>query len=138
MSTVLGFSNMCGNLAAAGFATVIGGFAKAGQWTTVFTIASVALFITMTCWTFVNPHRQLVDGHRANRCNHGSFRLSMIVCRRNSLAVTAKAEEVAGKSFSGMDLSLSCGGVSKCYFGLRLPRRAVAAASIFFTAVIAS
>ena len=60
VSTVLGFANMCGNLAAAGFATVIGGFAKAGDWTTVFAIASVALFITMTCWCFVNPHRLLV------------------------------------------------------------------------------
>jgi len=60
VSSVLGFGNMCGNLAAGGFTSIIGYYAKAGDWNTVFAISVGALLITMTCWLFVNPSRPLL------------------------------------------------------------------------------
>lgn len=59
VATVLGFANMCGNLAAFFFATVIGGFAKSDDWQSVFVISSIALFLTMICWFFVDPEKKL-------------------------------------------------------------------------------
>jgi len=59
VSSVLGFGNMCGNLAAGRFGAIIGAYAKAKDYDTVFAIAIGALLVTMTCWLFVNPSRPL-------------------------------------------------------------------------------
>ena len=45
---------MCGNLAAAVFATQIGVLAKANQWQTVFLYSCVSLFLVALCWLLVN------------------------------------------------------------------------------------
>lgn len=60
VSAVLGFGNMCGNLAAGVFISVIGGYAEADDWTTIFWIAIGALVVTMSSWFFVNPARPLI------------------------------------------------------------------------------
>lgn len=65
VSSVLGFGNMCGNLAAAVFAQIIGYYAKAKDWPTVFWISVAALLVTMTCWLFVNPTRPLIRDEQA-------------------------------------------------------------------------
>jgi len=54
VATLLGTANMCGNLAAAIFATRIGILAEANQWRTVFLYSCVSLFFVAVCWMFVN------------------------------------------------------------------------------------
>ena len=60
VAAVLGFANMCGNLAAGFFSEVIGRYAKAGAWPTVFAISALALFATAAGWCLVDPTRPLV------------------------------------------------------------------------------
>ena len=59
VAAVLGFANMCGNLAAGVFSTEIGRFAKAGNWSTIFMIAAAALFTNFFLWFGVNPTRKM-------------------------------------------------------------------------------
>lgn len=61
VASVLGFANMCGNLAAGFFPMIIGRYAKADDWNSVFMISSGALFLTASFWLFVNPRRKLTD-----------------------------------------------------------------------------
>lgn len=61
VASVLGFANMCGNLAAGFFPMIIGGYAKQDQWNSVFMISAGALFLTASFWLFVNPRRKLTD-----------------------------------------------------------------------------
>lgn len=60
VASVLGFANMCGNLAAGFFPWVIGIYAKQSDWNTVFLMSASALFITAACWLFVDPRHKLV------------------------------------------------------------------------------
>jgi ACS family glucarate transporter-like MFS transporter len=55
VATVLGFANMCGNLAAALFSGVIGYLADNDNWKLVFLISCGCLVLTALCWLFVNP-----------------------------------------------------------------------------------
>lgn len=59
VAAVLGFANMCGNLAAGVFSTEIGRFAKAGNWSAIFMIAAAALFTNFFLWFGVNPTRKM-------------------------------------------------------------------------------
>ena len=54
VATLLSIANMCGNLAAAVFATVIGSYAKEDQWSTVFTMSCISLALVVVCWAFVD------------------------------------------------------------------------------------
>jgi MFS family permease len=60
VASVLGFGNMCGNLAAAGFGWFIGRLADADQWNTVFMISAVAMSICASAWLVFDPTRQVV------------------------------------------------------------------------------
>lgn len=55
VAAVLGFTNMCGNLAAGVFSQIIGQFADEMAWHKVFGFSAAALIITATSWLFVNP-----------------------------------------------------------------------------------
>lgn len=55
VATVLGFTNMCGNIGAAIFASVIGYLAENDNWPRVFMISSGSFLIVALCWLFVNP-----------------------------------------------------------------------------------
>jgi sugar phosphate permease len=59
VASILGFANMCGNLAAGFFPWVIGIYAKQGQWNAVFLMSAAALFVTASCWLFVDPRQKL-------------------------------------------------------------------------------
>lgn len=59
VASILGFANMCGNLAAGFFPWVIGIYAKQGQWNAVFVMSAGALFVTASCWLFVDPRQKL-------------------------------------------------------------------------------
>ena len=59
VASVLGFANMCGNLAAGLFAWVIGMIAEEKNWSLVFLLSAGALVLTGTCWLFVDPRRKL-------------------------------------------------------------------------------
>jgi nitrate/nitrite transporter NarK len=59
VAAVLGFANMCGNLAAGVFPLVIGMWADKNRWDLVFVGSASALFVTASCWAFVNPQRKL-------------------------------------------------------------------------------
>jgi ACS family glucarate transporter-like MFS transporter len=59
VAAVLGFANMCGNLAAGFFPMVIGWWADLNRWDLVFVGSASALFITASCWAFVNPQRKI-------------------------------------------------------------------------------
>ena len=59
VAAVLGFANMCGNLAAGFFPMVIGMWADVERWDLVFLGSAAALFVTASCWAFVNPDRNL-------------------------------------------------------------------------------
>lgn len=59
VAAVLGFANMCGNLAAGFFPMVIGLWAGYDRWDLVFIGSASALFVTASCWAFVNPQRKL-------------------------------------------------------------------------------
>lgn len=59
-ATVLGFGNMCGNLAAAIFPTVIGYLAKEKYWGAVFMISCAAFFCTWLCWVFFDSRVPIV------------------------------------------------------------------------------
>jgi sugar phosphate permease len=59
VAAVLGFANMCGNLSAAYFSSAIGGFAKSGQWRTIFLIAAASLACNLVLWMFVSPNRKM-------------------------------------------------------------------------------
>jgi sugar phosphate permease len=61
VATLLGVANMCGNLAAAVFATQIGVLAKANHWQTVFLYSCVSLFLVAICWLFVNAGIPMLD-----------------------------------------------------------------------------
>jgi ACS family glucarate transporter-like MFS transporter len=60
VASVLGFANMCGNLAAGLGGIVYGQFARDQQWSTVFTIAGSSLLVMAVCWLFVDPTRKFV------------------------------------------------------------------------------
>ena len=49
-AVVLGFANMCGNLAAAGYGWLIGYFAEAQQWSLVFAISSAGFCLAALSW----------------------------------------------------------------------------------------
>jgi MFS transporter, ACS family, glucarate transporter len=55
VATVLGFTNMCGNLGAAISAQAIGDFARHHQWHTVFVISAASFAVSTACWLFVDP-----------------------------------------------------------------------------------
>jgi ACS family glucarate transporter-like MFS transporter len=55
VATVLGFTNMCGNLGAAISAERIGHFAHEHQWNTVFVISAACFGMSTVCWLFVDP-----------------------------------------------------------------------------------
>lgn len=59
VATVLGFTNMCGNIGAAIFASVIGYLAENDKWQQVFMISSGSFMIVVLCWLFVNPTKPL-------------------------------------------------------------------------------
>jgi ACS family glucarate transporter-like MFS transporter len=61
VATVLGFTNMCGNLGAAMFAWIIGYLAREERWETVFIVSAASFTVTAVCWMFVDP-RVTVDG----------------------------------------------------------------------------
>ncbi len=56
---VLGICNMCGNLGAAVFSYVIGPYAKAGDWSTVFYISTTSLVLTLLCWLVIDPSKPI-------------------------------------------------------------------------------
>ena len=58
VASVLGFANMCGNLAAGFGGIVYGLFAKHQQWNAVFAIAGSCLLCVAVCWLFVDPTRK--------------------------------------------------------------------------------
>ena len=58
VSSVLGFANMCGNLAAGLGGIVYGQFAKHQRWSAVFAIAGSSLLVMALCWLFVDPTRK--------------------------------------------------------------------------------
>ncbi|HUE69993.1 MAG TPA: MFS transporter [Pirellulaceae bacterium] len=60
VASVLGFANMCGNLAAGVGGIVYGQYAKTHQWSTVFAIAGSCLLCVAVCWLFVDPTRKFV------------------------------------------------------------------------------
>jgi ACS family glucarate transporter-like MFS transporter len=59
VGTMLGFANMCGNLAAAVIAVVIGEMAEHDQWTEVFMMSSGSFLVAMVCWLFVDAQRPI-------------------------------------------------------------------------------
>jgi ACS family glucarate transporter-like MFS transporter len=59
VAAVLGFANMCGNLAAGFFPMMIGWWADGNRWDLVFIGSASALFATASCWAFVNPQRKI-------------------------------------------------------------------------------
>ncbi len=59
VAAVLGFANMCGNLAAGFFPWVIGIYAKQEAWSVVFLMSAGALFVTASCWLLVDPRQKL-------------------------------------------------------------------------------
>ena len=61
VASVLGFANMCGNLAAGLFSWVIGMLAEERDWPRVFLLSAAALVATAACWLFVDPRRKLVS-----------------------------------------------------------------------------
>ncbi len=56
-AVVLGFANMCGNLAAAGYGWLIGLLAEHKQWTAVFAISSIGFCISAVCWLIADATR---------------------------------------------------------------------------------
>lgn len=57
---VLGICNMCGNLGATLFGFLIGRFAKADDWRSVFLISVAALVLTLLCWLGVDPTKPIL------------------------------------------------------------------------------
>jgi nitrate/nitrite transporter NarK len=58
-AVVLGFANMWGNLAAAGYGWLIGLFAEHKQWTTVFAISSFGFCVSAVCWLLIDATRRV-------------------------------------------------------------------------------
>lgn len=59
-ATVLGFGNMCGNLAAAIFPVLIGYLAEAKRWPAVFLISTAALACVWLCWLFFDSYATIM------------------------------------------------------------------------------
>jgi nitrate/nitrite transporter NarK len=59
VASVLGIGNMCGNLAAAVFAWVIGLLAEHDRWTSVFLISAVAMALNAACWLRFDASRPI-------------------------------------------------------------------------------
>ncbi len=59
VASVLGIGNMCGNLAAAVFAWLIGFLAKDGNWQTVFYISAGAMLMNSLFWFFFDSSRPI-------------------------------------------------------------------------------
>jgi len=57
---VLGICNMCGNLGATLFGFLIGRFAKADDWRSVFLISVAVLVLTLFCWLGVDPTKPIL------------------------------------------------------------------------------
>jgi MFS transporter, ACS family, glucarate transporter len=62
VASVLGVGNMCGNLAAATFAWLIGLLAQQDRWQTVFLISAIAMAFNALCWLFFDASRPIVEG----------------------------------------------------------------------------
>lgn len=60
VASVLGCGNMCGNLAAAGYAFLIGFLADKNMWNTAFLISAGAMAIVALCWFFFDASRPIV------------------------------------------------------------------------------
>ncbi len=63
VASVLGIGNMCGNLAAAVFAWLIGHLAKDGNWQTVFYISATAMACNSLFWFFFDSSRPIWKEH---------------------------------------------------------------------------
>jgi sugar phosphate permease len=59
VASVLGVGNMCGNLAAGGFAWLIGKLADLDRWQTVFLISAGAMALNAMCWSFFDATRPI-------------------------------------------------------------------------------
>jgi sugar phosphate permease len=56
-AVVLGFANMWGNLAAAGYGWLIGLLAEHKQWNAVFAVSSIGFCISAACWLAIDATR---------------------------------------------------------------------------------
>jgi ACS family glucarate transporter-like MFS transporter len=63
VASVLGFANMCGNLAAGLAGMIYGYLAKHQLWSALFLIAGTSLLLVACTWAFVDPRRQFTVGN---------------------------------------------------------------------------